>query len=293
MKEQLASLLLLPKGTQEDTYDHKGNLVFSVTTVDNDGNTINDDDHTDSDSKFIISHDDNVIPGNIIYNYETQSITYDNDTIPNGIPNDTPAPYHKSRNQRHGRRYKALSAQPWRPRTNKHKHHQTGIHSHLTNPIDSDDDSAPGIQISSNDNSVESVHHENGESITLHQPTLVPLNQNTKGLTDSMYMTFLEDDTDGDFFFDALEEIDSSLDVIKTVDVGHYTFSFEDPFQSYSFSDEGSSAQHGERIYRTTLVLNAKFLLANLRIMVLFPTIIHIGSPIFQIKTFLVISTKL
>ena len=55
---------------------------------------------------------------------------------------------------------------------------------------------------------------------------LIPLNQNTEGLSDSMYMTVLEDDTDGGFFFDALEEIDSSLDVIKTVNVGDYTFSY-------------------------------------------------------------------
>ena len=52
-----------------------------------------------------------------------------------------------------------------------------------------------------------------------------------------MYMTVLENDTDGDFFFDALEGTDSSLDVIKTVDVGDYTFSFEDPSQLYSFSN--------------------------------------------------------
>ena len=72
MKEQLALLLLLPKGTCEDMYDQEGNLVFNVTMVDDNGNTINDGDHTDSDSKSIISHDDDVIP---TYNYEIQSIT--------------------------------------------------------------------------------------------------------------------------------------------------------------------------------------------------------------------------
>ena len=54
------------------------------------------------------------------------------------------------------------------------------------------------------------------------------------------------------FFFDALEDVDSSLDVIKTVEFGDYTFLYEDPSQPYSISDEGSSAQHGERIYCTT-----------------------------------------
>ena len=108
-----------------------------------------------------------------------------------------------------------------------------------------------------------------------------------------MYMTVLEDDTDGSFFFDALEEINSSLDIIKTVDVDDYTFSFEDPSQPYSFSDEGFSAQHGSIFIVLPLMLNAKFLLANLRMMVLFPTIMHICSPIFQTKMYLVISTKI
>ena len=81
---------------------------------------------------------------------------------------------------------------------------------------------------------------------------LIPLTKDTEDLPDSMYMTVLEDDDDSDFFFDALEDVDSSLDVIKTVDFGDYTFSYEDPSQTYSFSDEGSSAQHGERIYCTT-----------------------------------------
>ena len=81
---------------------------------------------------------------------------------------------------------------------------------------------------------------------------LIPLNQITEGLSDSMYMIVMEDDIGGDIFFGALEQIDSSLDVINTVDVGDYIFSFEDPSQLYSFSDEGSSAQHGEHIYCTT-----------------------------------------
>ena len=58
--------------------------------VDDNGNTINDDIHTDSDSKH------NVIPGSLTYNYMTQLITYDDDTIPNGVPNDTATLYCKS-----------------------------------------------------------------------------------------------------------------------------------------------------------------------------------------------------
>ena len=67
-----------------------------------------------------------------------------------------------------------------------------------------------------------------------------------------MYETVLEDDTDCHFFFDALEEINSSLDVINTIDIDDYPFSFEDPSNPYSFSNEGSAAQHREYIYCTT-----------------------------------------
>ena len=89
MKEQLSSLPLLPKGTREDTYDQEGNLVFDVTMVGDNGNTISDDDQTDSDSKSIISRDNDVIPGIVTYNYKTQTLTYDNDTIPNGVIDST------------------------------------------------------------------------------------------------------------------------------------------------------------------------------------------------------------
>lgn len=57
-----------------------------------------------------------------------------------------------------------------------------------------------------------------------------------------MYETVLEDNTNNDFFFYALEEIDSSLDVLNTIDIGDYIFSFEDPANPYSFSDEISAA---------------------------------------------------
>ena len=52
-----------------------------------------------------------------------------------------------------------------------------------------------------------------------------------------MFLNVMEDDTDGNFFFNALEEIDSNLDVINKVDVGDYTFFFEDPSHPYSFSN--------------------------------------------------------
>ena len=44
-------------------------MVFNtdviVTTVDDNGNTISDDDHADSDEESIMSHDSNIIPGNV------------------------------------------------------------------------------------------------------------------------------------------------------------------------------------------------------------------------------------
>ena len=109
-----------------------------------------------------------------------------------------------------------------------------------------------------------------------------------------MYLTVFDDDTDGNFFFNALEEIASSLDVINTVDVGDYIFSFEDPSNPYSLSNEGSpSAQHRERIYCTTTGVECKIFVSKSE---------DDGTPphdhvywqlYFLIRTFLAISTKI
>ena len=63
-----------------------------------------------------------------------------------------------------------------------------------------DDDSTPGIQNPSDDDSVESVRNDNGEPVNLHRPMLIPLTKDTEDLPDSMYMTVLEDDNDDDLF---------------------------------------------------------------------------------------------
>lgn len=143
-------------------------------------------------------------------------------------------------------------------RTNKHKQCCPGIHCHFVDPEDDDDVSAPGIQFPSDDNDIDNIVIDSGESFTIHQPTLIPLNQTTEGLPDSMYLTILEDDIHGDFFFDTLEKIDSNLDVINTIDVGDYIFSFEDSSNPYSFSYEGSTTQHKECIYCTTIGAKCK-----------------------------------
>ena len=59
-----------------------------------------------------------------------------------------------------------------------------------------------------------------------------------------LYDMILEDDIEGDFFFDALDNVDSSLDTY-----GDYTFLVKDPSASFSFIAETNSNNDGELIY--------------------------------------------
>ena len=96
MKEQLDALQNLPKGTCDNTYNQKNNLVFNidimVTTVDNDGNTISNDDHVGNDSNCISSSDSHYIlpsfkddnnTGNAIHDPATHLVTFDNPMFTN------------------------------------------------------------------------------------------------------------------------------------------------------------------------------------------------------------------
>ena len=76
---------------------------------------------------------------------------------------------------------------------------------------------------------------------------IIPLTESTDNLSDALYETVLEDDVAGDFFFDALDEIDCSLDTF--VDVGDYTFLVQDPSTPFLTPDQGNADVHGERIY--------------------------------------------
>ena len=84
----------------------------------------------------------------------------------------------------------------------------------------------------------------------------IPLTQSTDGLPNTLYDTVLEDNIDGDFFFDALEDVDPSLDAY--VDVGDYAFSIKDPYTPFSFPGEGTADNHGERIYEHISGANVK-----------------------------------
>ena len=67
-------------------------------------------------------------------------------------------------------------------------------------------------------------------------------------------------------FFDALEEIDSCLNVNIIIDVGDYTFSFEDPSNQYSSSNDGSADQHGECTYCSTTGAKRKIFVTELEV---------------------------
>ena len=76
---------------------------------------------------------------------------------------------------------------------------------------------------------------------------IIPLTQSTDDLPDALYDSILGDDTEGDLFFDNLEDVDSSLDAY--VDIGDYTFSVKDPSTPFSFPTKGTADDYGEHIY--------------------------------------------
>ena len=90
----------------------------------------------------------------------------------------------------------------------------------------------------------------------------IPLTQSTDGLPNNLYDTVLEDNIDSAFFFDTLEDVDSSLDAY--VDVGDYTFLIKDPYTPFSFPGEGTADNHGERIYCHVLGANIKVFVSEL-----------------------------
>ena len=84
----------------------------------------------------------------------------------------------------------------------------------------------------------------------------IPLTQSTDDLPNTSYDIVLEDNTDGDFFFDALKDVDSSLDAY--VDVDDYTFLIKDSYTPFSFPREGTANDHGEHVYCHILGTNAE-----------------------------------
>ena len=89
----------------------------------------------------------------------------------------------------------------------------------------------------------------------------IPLTQSTDGLPNTPVDTILEDYIDGDFFFDALEDVDSSLD--SYADVGDYTFLTKDPYTPLSFPLERTANDHGEHVYCHILGANVEALVSE------------------------------
>lgn len=72
----------------------------------------------------------------------------------------------------------------------------------------------------------------------------------TTDLLPSQYDLALQDDVNGELYFDALKDIDSDLDKYgRYVNVGDFTFSDNDPLSVSWDPDQGSTHDHGERIY--------------------------------------------
>lgn len=113
-------------------------------------------------------------------------------------------------------------------------------------------------------------------------------------LPNTMFDNVLEDDVNGDYFYTVLENIDSTLDNVAPtyVDLDDYTFLNDDPHLPFTFSPEGTTQDHGERIIVVCLVLRSRFMLLTPRMMVIYPWIMCFGVPIFQGKLSLVTYIK-
>ena len=83
----------------------------------------------------------------------------------------------------------------------------------------------------------------------MDQPSFVPASVFTDvGLTELQYQTAVRDTSDDSIFYDATE---GSTDDDLYIDFGDLTLSHDDDdLDLYSVPSEGSSLEHGERIYR-------------------------------------------
>ena len=258
MDEQLQSLLLIPKGTCDDDYENEGNLVLNVeimvTTVNDDSNTIsnhqedvnsldnnNDDSRTFSD---VISLSDILLGFDCIGSGNSSELTRSSESDSSESSSTSQHFCQQSHFQQHCKHCKyyrepTLPSHP--PCTNKHKQRHHRIHLHFS--VHDDNVSIPGIQIPVDDDNIiiEVVAPQ------FHHPVTLPITQSNYDLPYVVYNSVLQDDTNGDFFYDALEEVDTTLDAYVTV--GDYTFSIKDPSSSFFLLNEGTAEAHGGHIY--------------------------------------------
>lgn len=94
--------------------------------------------------------------------------------------------------------------------------------------------------ISDNDEIVEGGDFK----LKLHKPTSIPWNSTTEGITFAQCESALQDSVNGDNFFDALEDVDSS-DVIFFVNIGDITIGSDEPHTPFVDPNQSTSANHG------------------------------------------------
>ena len=198
-----------------------------ITTVDDYGNTINT--ICDDATVLIINLDDFPISFDLVV-CPNSNITSDNDV---SLDSDSKILVCYGRHRKRRRYVKPYQAPPpkiWKLRTNKHKSYCSCLskfHFH------DDKDSIPDL------------------SDRFHTPLSFPLDDTNENLFPSQYDSVLQDDVNGELYFDALEDIDSDLDKHPGhfINVGDFTFSDNDPLLVYWDPDQGSADAHGERIY--------------------------------------------
>ena len=99
-------------------------------------------------------------------------------------------------------------------------------------------------------------YHDDNDSIPdlsgcYHTPCLIPLDATNDNLLLSQYDLVLQDDVNGELYFDALQDIESDLDKHpgRFVKIGDFTFLDNDHLSVYWDPDQGPADAHGERIY--------------------------------------------
>ena len=235
IKEHLCGLLAIPAGTCKDMYDKERNIVLSakvdnvddiiVTTVDDNGNTLVSVIDDDVDSVSIINLADDSISLELV------------DCSDGDVPDVLPS-WSSSRSRcrlSHTKRYQPSSPKLLKPHTNKHKSYCSFVSTY--DALDDDDETVPGL------------------SNRFHTPCSFPLTSSSAVLLPSQYDSVLQDDVNGELYFDALEDIDPDLSkhLGHYVNIGDFTFSNDNPLSVFWDPDQGSSDLHGERIYRHML----------------------------------------
>ena len=216
-------------------YDKERNIVLSakvdnvddiiVTTVDDNGNTLVSVIDDDVDSVSIINLADDSISLELV------------DCSDGDVPDVLPS-WSSSRSRcrlSHTKRYQPSSPKLLKPHTNKHKSYCSFVSTY--DALDDDDETVPGL------------------SNRFHTPCSFPLTSSSAVLLPSQYDSVLQDDVNGELYFDALEDIDPDLSkhLGHYVNIGDFTFSNDNPLSVFWDPDQGSSDLHGERIYRHML----------------------------------------